>query len=155
MLRNDQPIALPYHSAVDYDDALGFDMDQGAADMGSFIVPYSCMVKLAGLVITETKRRGQTQRPGCGQNSIKRPTAGSDTNRGDGDIAEFNLGTTAAGKMLYDEVAVGTELNPGEEVVVELATQPVGGAAGHCRPVLLVEYLPETKTNMTNMVATT
>jgi len=152
MLRNDQPIALPYHSAVDYDDLLGFDMDQGAADMGSFIVPYSCMVKLAGLVITETNAGATT--PGVVKFD-KRPTAGSDTNRGDGDIAEFNLGTTAAGKMLYDEVAVGTELNPGEEVVVQLVTQPVGGAAGHCRPVLLVEYLPETKTNMTNMVATT
>jgi hypothetical protein len=54
MLRSDLPISLPYHSAVDYNDLLGIDMDQGAADMGSFIVPFKCKVLLAGLTITET-----------------------------------------------------------------------------------------------------
>ncbi len=152
MLRNEQPISLPYHSAVDYDDLLGFDMDQAAADMGSFIVPFKCMVTLAGLVITETNAGATT--PGVVKFD-KRPTAGSDTARGDGDIAEFKLLTTAAGKNLYDEVGVGEELEPGEEVVVQLVTRPVGGAAGHARPVLLVEYMPETKANLANMVETT
>jgi len=152
MLRNEQPIALPYHSAVDYDDLLGFDMDQGAADLGSFIIPFKCMVVLAGLAITETNVGATT--PGVVKFD-KRPTAGSDASRGDGDIAEFNLLTTAAGKFLYDEVAVGVALEPGEEVVLQLVTQPVGGPAGHARPVLLVEYLPEIKANLTNMVATT
>jgi hypothetical protein len=152
MLRSDLPISLPYHSAVDYDDLLGIDMDQGAADMGSFIVPFKCKVLLAGLMITETNAGATT--PGVVKYD-KRPTAGSDTARGDGDIAEFKLLTTAAGKFLYDEVGVGITLEPGQEVVVQLVTQPVGSPAGHVRPSLLVEYMPETKANLANLVVTT
>lgn len=152
MLRSGDPISLRDHYIVDYDDALGVDMDQSPADVVVFSVDHSCMVKLAGAHVTETN--AGTSTPGVVKFD-KRPTAGSDTDRGDGDIATLNMGTTAAGKTIYDEVAVGTELNPGEEVVVEIATQPAGSPAGHFRPFLLVEYLPETKANMTNMVATT
>jgi len=152
MLRSGDPVRLPEHYIVDFDDALGIDMDQAAGDVAVFSVEHSCMVILAGANITETNAGATT--PGVVKFD-KRPTAGSDIDRGDGDIATLNMATTAAGKQLYDEVAAGTELNPGEEVVVELATQPVGDAAGHFRPFVLVEYLPETKANMTNMVATT
>lgn len=150
MLRSNEPVALPLHLAVDYDDLAGIDMDQTAADMGSFIVPFKCEVFLAGLVVTETC--AGTTTPVV--DFDKRPTAGSDTDRGAADIAHFVLSTTAAGKVMYDEVGKGTVLEPGQEVVVQLTTAAATGPAGHVKPFLLVNYLPETFANMTDMVET-
>ena len=150
MLRSDIPIALPYQYAIDYDDSAGVDLDQAAADVGYFQVPFRCQVVLAGLVITETCA-GTTP----GQVDFdKRPTAGSDTDRGAADIAHFLMGTTAGGKVLYDEAAIGTILEPGEEVVCEIKVRPLTSAAGHFRPFLLVEQLPETLANLADMVET-
>ena len=152
MLRSDLPIALPLHLAVDYDDALGIDMDQGAADMGSFIIPFRCEVYLAGAIVAETCAGGTTTPI---VDFDKRPTAGSDASRGAADIAHLVLSTTAAGKVMYDSVSKGTVLEPGQEVVVELKTAATGGGkAGHVHPFLLVKYLPETLANLSNMVET-
>ena len=151
-MRSAEPMSLPLHLAVDYNDLLGIDLDQSAADMGSFVIPFRCEVFQAGMMVTETCA-GATYTP-----VVKfdlRPTAGSDTSRGDGDIAELKLLTTAAGKVMIDEVAKGDILEPGEEVVVELATQPVGGAAGHGIPFLLVKYIPEIPDNLSDIVETT
>jgi hypothetical protein len=143
-------IPLPVVKIVDYDDAVGIDLDQTAADVARILVPFKCEVVLAALIITETCA-GTT--PGV-VTMDKRPTAGSDASRGAADIASFAMGTTAAGKMLYDKVAKGTILYPGDEVVVEIATQPVTGPAGHFEPVLLVKPLSETLANLTDMVET-
>jgi hypothetical protein len=152
MIRSDIPIALPYADYIDYDDALGLDMDQAAGDLGFFIVPFQCQVVLAGAVVTETCAGGTTT-PVVAFD--KRPTAGSDTSRGAADIGNFVLSTTAAGKVMYDKVAVGTVLAPGDEIVVELVTAATGTSkAGHIRPFLLVEYLPETLANLADMVET-
>lgn len=153
MLRSDEPVALDLHLAIDFDDALGIDTDQSPADMGCFIIPSKCEVFRAEVTVTETCG-GDTSTP-----VVKfdlRPTAGSDTERGDGDIAELKLLTTVAGKVMFDEVAKGTVLEPGMEVMVELTTQAVGtGAAGHVLPSLLVKYLPESKANLSDLVETT
>jgi hypothetical protein len=151
MLRSDIPVALPCHLFIDYDDVLGVDCDQSPADVARFVVPSKCQVLLAGLVVTETCV-GSSTTPVVVFD--KRPTAGSDGSRGAADIANFVLATTAAGKVIYDEVAVGTVLNPGDEVIVELTVQAVGSGAGHFVPFLLVEYLPETQANLTDMVET-
>ena len=151
MLRAERPIALPSVRVVDYDDVLGVDCDQVAADVGRFVIPFRCQVVLAGLVVTEV----------CAGTATPvvdfdlRPTAGSDTDRGAADIAHFVMSTTAAGKVMYDEAAVGTELLPGEEVIIEIKTRPTGSATGHFVPFLLVEYLPETKANLSDMTETT
>lgn len=152
MLRSDHPIALPYCWYVDYDDTAGLDMDQATGDKGYFIIPFRCQIVLAGAVVTETCAGGDTTPI---VKFDKRPTAGSDTDRGDGDVATLALSTTAAGKVMYDLDAVGDVLEPGNEVVVEL-TQAAAGAslAGHIRPFLLVEYLPETLANLDDMVET-
>lgn len=150
MLRSDHPIALPCVYKVDYDDVAGIDLDQSAADVAVFTIPFRCQVVLAGLAISETC--GGTT-PGQVDFDL-RPTIGSDTDRGAADIAHFLMGTTAAGKVLYDQVAVGTVLEPGEEVVVEIKVQPVTNPAGHFYPILLVEYLPETLANLSDMVET-
>jgi hypothetical protein len=152
MLRSNEPIALPLHLAVDYDDALGIDTDQGVADMGSFIIPYRCEVFVAGVVVTETCSGGTTTPV---VDFDLRPTAGDDTNRGAADIAHFVLSTTAAGKVMYDEAAKGTILEPGQEVVVELKVAATGSPkTGHVKPFLLVSYIPETFANLEDMTET-
>lgn len=152
MLRSDIPMVLKCHLFIDYDDPLGVDADQAAADVARFVVPFKCQVLLAGLVVTETCAGG-TSTPVV--DFDKRPTAGDETNRGAADIAHFVCSTTAAGKVLYDEAAVGAVLSPGDEVIVQLTTAAVGTSkAGHFVPLLVVEHLPETKANMTDMVAT-
>ena len=153
MLRSDLLISLPLDLFLDYDDTAGIDCDQTPADVGVFHVPFKCQVVRGQASVTETCA-GATTTPVL--KFDKRPTAGSDTSRGDGDIADLVLGTTAQGKTIYDEVAIGAVLEPGEEVVVEVAVQATGtGAAGHVRPELLVQQMPETKANMADMVVTT
>ena len=153
MLRSDMLISLPLDLFIDYDDAAGVDCDQSAADVGVFHVPFKCEVQRAQLVITETCG-GDTTTPVVDFDS--RPTAGSDTSRGAADIAHFVCSTTAQGAVMYDEAGLGTVLEPGEEVVVQLTTAATGtNKAGHFRPELLVKQIPETKGNMTNLTATT
>jgi hypothetical protein len=152
MLRSDIPVALPLHLSIDYDDAGGVDMDQVAADVGVFVIPYKCEVFRSGLVVSEACAGGDATPV---VDFDLRPTAGSDTNRGAADIAHFVLATTAAGKVMYDEAAQGTVLEPGQEVVVQLTTAAAGaGAAGHVHPFLLVKEIPETVANMSDMVVT-
>jgi hypothetical protein len=152
MLRKNEPIALPLHLAIDYDDLEGIDMAGGAEDKGSFSIPYRCEVFAAGVVVTETCAGG-TSTPVV--DFDLRPTAGSEGSRGSADIAHLVLGTTAAGKVMYDEAAKGTILEPGQEVVVELQTKADGAsAAGHVLPFLLVSYIPETFANLEDMTET-
>jgi len=137
---------------IDYDDVQGIDLDQTPADVAVFQVPFNCVVVRAQAVVTEVCA-GSATTP-----IVKfdlRPTAGTDTDRGDGDIAEFNFGTSALGTVLYDAVAAGTVLNAGEEVVVQITQKASGTPTGHFRPLLLVSYDPETLANMTNLSATT
>ncbi len=155
MLNDDVLIALPLHLAVDYNDLLGIDMDQTAGDMGTFIVPFRCEVFLAGATVTEVCAGADTTPV---VDFDKRPTAGVETDRGAADIAHLVLGTTAAGKVMFDRVAKGTILAPGEEVVVQLTTAATdaGGSAqtGHVLPFLLVKCLPEVPGNLSDMVET-
>jgi hypothetical protein len=144
-------VSLPVVKVVDYDDVAGIDLDQAAADVARILVPFNCVVVRAMLIVTET----------CGGSTTgvvqfdRRPTAGSDASRGSADIANFAMVTTAAGKVLYDEVAKGTVLEAGDEIVVEITTRPTSGSpAGHFEPVLLVQPKSETLANMADMVAT-
>jgi hypothetical protein len=148
MLRSDVLIALPLHLAVDYDDPMGIELEQGAKDVGSFIIPYRCEVFLAGAVVCETCVGATTPVV----DFDLRPTAGDDASRGAADIAHLVLGLTAAGKVMYDRAAKGTVLEPGSEVVVQLATAAT--TAGHCKPFLLVKQIPEVLGNLAALVET-
>lgn len=55
----------------------------------------------------------------------KRPTAGSDTNRGDGDVAVVNIPDGAQGDVIYVD-GLNEELKPGEEVVAQVTTADAG-----------------------------
>ncbi|MEN6421318.1 MAG: hypothetical protein ABFD76_05165 [Smithella sp.] len=151
MIEN-QIVALPCNYIVDYDDALGIDMDQAAADVAVFTVPFRCEVIEVGGAVTETCAGGTTT-PVI--DFDLRPTAGSDSGRGAADLGHLVLSTTAAGKVMYDMVGVGTILEPGNEVVCQLAIRADGtGSAGHVRPYILVMMRSETKANLDNMVET-
>jgi hypothetical protein len=153
MLRSDLLIALDVIMELDYDDPLGIDMDQATGDVGSFIVPpFKCEVALAGATVTEVCA-GSTSTPVVKFDT--RPTAGSDASRGDGDIAELNLLTAAAGAVIVDKVGLGEILEPGEEVIIQLVTAAVGTPTGHIKPFLLVKQLPETLANLSNVSETT
>lgn len=82
----------------------------------------------------------------------KRPTFGSDTNRGDGDVEIINLATThAAGAIIYTRCNV--QVNPGQEVVMEVTDASANVNAAKCS--LLVEYDEEQPANISAMVETT
>ena len=84
----------------------------------------------------------------------KRPTAGSDTSRGDGDIATLNYTTTtgAQGKVVYKE-GIDTVINPGEEIVAEVTDATPTAGAAHI--ILYGEPVWEVPANNTDMAATT
>lgn len=82
----------------------------------------------------------------------KRPTYGSDTSRGDGDVTTINLATShAAGKVVYKS-GLNVTINPGQEIVFEMtdASASVNGA----QISMLIEPSYEQPANLTAMVAT-
>lgn len=152
MLRSGEPINLQFKAnesgtTVDND---GVDLDgHQTGDVGKFVIPFKCEVLYSALVVTE----GMGGTP-----ELKfdhRPTAGSDADRGDGDIGDINLGVSGVsdeGEVAYDRVAEGTALEPGEEVVLEIVTAAT--AQGKVWPQLVVAYVPETFENLSNMQET-
>lgn len=151
---SDYIVALNPVYIVDYDDALGVDCDQTAGDMALFTVPFKCKVHRAQVCVTEDVA-GATTVPILKYD--KRAAAGSDTGRGDGDVAVINL-TVAhdAGAVVFDEAGQNDLLYPGQEVVVQMTQNASGtGAAGHFRPELLVKPIAETAANLSALTETT
>lgn len=84
----------------------------------------------------------------------KRPTAGSDTGRGDGDVATINYTTVtgAQGKGVFKN-GLSIKVNPTEQVVFQVTdATPTAGAADL---YLTIEPSPEEPANNTDLVATT
>ena len=83
----------------------------------------------------------------------KRPTAGSDTGRGDGDVAVINLATShTAGTVVYKD-GLNALIKPGEEVVAEVTTAT--GTGGVAEIIAYVEPSWEVPGNNTRMRPTT
>jgi len=127
-----------------------------AADIHTWTIPFRCRPIRAGVSLTTTVASSVS----VVVKFDKRPTAGSDSSRGDGDVGTITIPTTAAaGKAYYentDYVAAGTgswveTLNEGDQVVVQVAT--ASDSAGNGIPWLLVEVDPEQPANNTAMVA--
>lgn len=141
--------SLPF-DLIGTESAAGLALTQAAGDLAVFTAPFKCVVVYAALCVTTTCA-GATTTPIVKMD--KRPTAGSDTGRGDGDVGVFELGTTAQGKFMYFMPASRIELEPGQEVVMQLTQIAAGtGAAGACRPVLVVEHAAESWGNLDNAV---
>lgn len=83
----------------------------------------------------------------------KRPTAGIDTSRGDGDVAVVNLATTHdEGEVVY-KGELNVLIKPGEEVVVEVTDLTAASDTAHV--ILYVEPTWEVPGNNAKMIATT
>ncbi|MFH1952577.1 MAG: hypothetical protein ABIL06_13270 [Pseudomonadota bacterium] len=151
MLRSDLVVDLEPHLMVDYDDDDGIDCDQTAADVARFLIKQKCEVVRSCAIVTEVCAGTITPIV----DFDLRPTVGSDTDRGVADIGHLILSTTAAGKVMFDEVGQGTVLEPGEEVVVQLITAASGvGPTGHFIPYLQVKIIPETQANLDDTTET-
>lgn len=81
----------------------------------------------------------------------KRPTFGSDANRGDGDVAVLNLTTAHTGGKAVYKMGLNVKISPGEEVVAEVTD--VTGAGDLADIILLVEPAQEMPANISAMVA--
>lgn len=144
-------VALPCNYLIDFDDTEGIDFDQSPADVAVFPIPFKCTVAYAAIMVTEVCA-GSSTTPVVAFD--KRPTAGDDTDRGDGDIGNIALGTSAPGVFMYDLAGIKEVLEPGEEVVVQLVTAAAGTPTGHGRPVLVVHPRDEMWENLDNAVET-
>ena len=127
-----------------------------AADIHIWTIPIKCIPIRAGFTLTTTVSSSVS----AVVKFDRRPTAGSDTDRGDGDVGTITIPTTAAaGKAYYEktdfvDAATGDwvqDLDEGEQVVVQVTTAATSAGAGI--PWLLVELNPEMPANNTAMVA--
>ena len=163
MLRSSEPVELQFHI---YDSITGTSSgDQGcdiggtqsSTDFGAFRIPFKCSVFEAQALITEN----------CAGTSAeaeirfdRRFTAGSNTGRTDADVGRIIIGdatgSSAAGDQVYDRAGAGVTLEPGMEVVVQVLRGCDGGAgaSGKFWPMLLVNYEPEKRSNVTQLEET-
>lgn len=122
-----------------------FDLDT-AGDKATFTIPQKCEVLRAQLVVTSTDAGGGTVK------FDKRPKAGSDTGRGDGDVAVLTIpASDQQGKVLFEEPSSHIILEAGDQVVVEVTSDP--GAGATMVPQLILLYIPETTENQADMSA--
>lgn len=91
-------------------------------DKKTFAIPFNCTVLRVGFIVTAafTVTAAVIE-------FDRRPTPGSDTGRGAGDVGILTAPTAAQaiGRTLYDDVQV--DLKGGEEVVVEVTTAATAG----------------------------
>lgn len=137
--------------------AAGAAQSLGAAtDIHVFTIPFKCRPLRVGFTLTTTISGGVAPIV----KFDRRPTAGSDTSRGDGDVGTLTFSATgAAGKAYYENTdykADGTgewveTLDEGEQVVVQVSTASAANGAGI--PWMLVEPVPERPANNSAMVA--
>jgi hypothetical protein len=117
-------------------------------DKHTFTIPFKCVVSLLFLVIEGTSTHATT----AVVKFDKRPTAGSDTSRGDGDVGALSKSASnQQGKMLYERPSSRITLDEGDQVVVEVTT--ANGNACTAVPGLLVEASPEDPANNSAMVS--
>jgi hypothetical protein len=118
-------------------------------DCAFFNIPFKCQVVYAGCIVTTIVASDSAP-----IKFDKRPTAGSDDDRTDGTLGYVIVPAGNLGKCYYDRVAAGVAagiLSPGDEVVVQVMAS---SATGKVQPILVVDMLPETMANLTDMVET-
>lgn len=82
-----------------------------------------------------------------------RPTAGSDTDRGDGDLGVITFATTHdGGEVVYHELAAPVKVSPGAELVFQVTDAT--GASDTCTLGIVWTPAWETPANNTRMIAT-
>jgi len=130
-------------------EASGVDLADNNVDDAFFNIPFKCQVVYAGCIVTTVVAADPAQ-----IKFNKRPTAGSDDGITDGTLGHITIPIGNLGKCYYDRVAAGVAagiLSPGDEVVVKVITTT---ATCNAQPILVVDMLPETMANLTDMVET-
>jgi|SRR5690349_20476822 len=118
-----------------------------AVDVAIIPVPYKCQVRRVGLVVTTADALGATV------TFDQRVKAGSDVGR-----VTFATVTKSAsdqqGKYIYEDPTTSVVLNEGDEIVVaDLMAGTSTDTAGSAWALVLVERIPETAANQSDMVA--
>ena len=133
-----------YHALTEVNLALG-----STGDKATLVIPFKCVVKRAFVVINGASAHATA----AVVKFDKRPTAGSDTGRGDGDVAVISktASVNQQGKYLYEDPATKIVLNEGAQVIVEVTT--ANGDALVADAGLLLEYNPEILANNTAAVS--
>ena len=132
---------LPIVSAA----ALAMD---STGDKATLTIPYKCKVMRVFALVEGTSSHATT---GVVKFD-KRPTAGSDTSRGDGDVGAISKSASnQQGKYLYEDPSSEILLDEGDQVIVDVTT--ANGNACAFTAGMLVERVPETPANNTAMVS--
>ena len=123
------------------------------ADIYTFTIP--CKMKPLRVGITVGTTISSSSAPVV--KFDRRPAAGSDTSRGDGDVGTVTLSTTVAqGQVYYEDNDGGTSwtttlLDEGDQVVVQVTT--AASSTGGGVPWIMYEQIPEVAGNNSNMNA--
>ena len=103
-----------------------------AADVLRYVVPFKCELRQIQAHVLGTEATALVVK------ADKRPTAGSDTGRGDGDLGSITFGASnLQGKVLTDTPTSRLTLDRGEEMVLQVTT------ASTCDKAVAFEVLVE------------
>lgn len=122
-----------------------FDINS-AADKATFSFAFPARIERIALICQSADTGGATVK------FDKRPLAGSDSGRGDGDIGVLTVpASSLAGKVLYKKLS-GIDVTAGDEVVVEVTAE---SAAANSFAVAVIEYqrITENPVNLDDAVA--
>ncbi len=118
-----------------------------AADAHIFNIPQKVMVLEAGVIVEGTDDDGGVIK------FDRRILAGSDTGRGDGDVGAVTLpASNVQGKVYYDHVYKGSDLDAGDQVVTQVTTAYTG--AQLYTPYLRLRAYTEIPANQSDKVET-
>ena len=113
-----------------------------------FAIPFKCKVRKVFGIVQGTS----TNATNFVIKFDKRPTAGGEGSRGDGDVGAITKGASnRQGKMLYEIPSTAVTLKEGEECVAEVTT--ANGDACATWVGIELEYIPEEPSNNSNMVS--
>ena len=96
------PMLVPFRHIIDYDDTVGIDVDQSAADVAIADIPCNGTILFTALTCTEAVTAATTAP--VFKFDI-RPTAGSDTGRGDGENYQIGFVTISISGFISNCIA--------------------------------------------------
>ena len=122
-----------------------FDINS-ATDKATLTIPFKCRVYRAQVISASAATGGA---------SIHFESyVTSSTVRGAADIADITLpASSVLGLAYFDNVARGTILDVGQQVIVQVVSEGSGGST-YAYAQLIVDYIPEVEGNQAKMVET-
>lgn len=124
-----------------------FDLDT-TGDKATFTAPpFRTVLYGVGITVDSTDAGGGVVK------FDRRPTAGSDTSRGDGDAGVVTIpASNQQGKVLIDTAFRGLAINPGDQIVAEVTSDPGAGPTMYAQ--VWLQYDPEEVGNLSDVTET-